>query len=201
MKNQIINLEDFRCQMKHNDSFNKTTHQKQAGELLDFFAYKIDEKDGLSEFLGFQNGEISQSDYFLIDEKQENVQFIELTDLSEGIKECIISEKILSDDIDGFSQALNRQPKKAQKIVKHKIWSEVVGEFKNKWMGSMAVLERYCRKQNIHNNLNYTLLIVLTNESDLRQINSLMLKLKGMMGNVKVCNSKNIENCLLCKIL
>lgn len=189
----LINIEDFKETIQHKNS------KEGISESCSFLAYKIDD-NGLSQHLGFKNGQINQTDYFLVNNENTKAQFLELTDLSDHIKECMLAESVMKRDSESFAATLGKSPDKARKIVNGKIWSEVLGEFKNKWMGSIAIIERYCRRQNYKHDLHYSLLIVLKDNIDSREIESLALKLSGMMGKVHVCNTNNIQNLLLIKL-
>ncbi|MGO2340793.1 MAG: hypothetical protein ACTH5M_09390 [Psychrobacter sp.] len=190
----MINLDEFKETIQHKDS------KEGISESCNFLAYKIDD-NGLSQYLGFKNGQMNQTDYFLINNEITKVQFIELTDLSNHIKECIFAETIIRSNSDSFATILGKSPKKAEKLLNSKIWSEVLGELKNKWMGSIAILERYCRREQYEQDLQYSLLIVLRDNADSRQIESLTFKLSGMMGRVSICNTKNIKHPLLLELI
>ena len=187
----MINIQDYEEQIAHSKC------KQGIIESCEYYAYKVDGKNGLSEKLGFNNGRISQVDYCLIEDN--NAQFIELTDISDAMKECIINEKFLLSESTTFSQILKKDPEKAIRIVKSKIWSEVLSEFKNKWMGSIAVLERYCRKDSYDHDFNYSMVIVLKNGTDSMQLDSLRLRLKGMIGDFNICTTDNIEALLIVK--
>lgn len=190
----LINLDDFKEIIQHKNS------KDGISESCKFLAYKMDE-NGLSQYLGFKNGQINQTDYFLINNEITKVQFIELTDISNHIKECIRAESILKTEAESFATMLGKSPDKAVKLVNNKIWSEVLGELKNKWMGSIAIIERYCRREQYEQDYNYSLLIVLRDNADSRQIESLTFKLSGMMGRVNVCNTNNIKSPLLLELV
>ena len=127
-----------------------------------------------------------------------------MPDLSNAIRECLIAESIAQEEIKNFAREIGKSDKKATKLVNLKIWYEVIGEIKNKWYGSIAILERYCRIDNYPNNLNYSLVIVVKNSQDSRNIDSLKLKLKNLqpiMGNVEVIKTQNLENLLILKMM
>lgn len=184
-----VDLEPFKQLIQHSD-----------GECCGFYGYKIDERNGLRAYLGFNEGQMSQADYFLIDREANKVQIIELTDLTEHIKECIIAESIFSEDKASFAKMLAVKPKKATQVIQRKIWAEVIAEFKNKWMGSIAILERYCRKDGYSSDLDYKMLIVVKSNTDPKEIEVLRNKLIGMVGRIPVCNTDNVEQLLLVKL-
>lgn len=180
-----------------------STDQQGNKECCGFYGYKMDEKSGLGVALGFSVNQISQADYFLIDNLNNKAQIIELTDLSKSIKDCKEAALVLSEDCDNsesFAKVLNKTPEGAKKIVLKKIWSEVIAEFQNKWMGSIAILERYSKEVNHSNALDYQMIIVLKSGTDPKEIQIVCDKLRGMIGSIPVCNSNNIERLLIVKI-
>lgn len=194
-----VNLEQYRQLIEH-----KKGQGEAKAESCPFFAYQIDGNNGLSVGLGFKEGQISQADYVLIDKQSNEAQILEITDLSNAIRECLIAESIAQEEIKNFAREIGKSDKKATKLVNLKIWYEVIGEIKNKWYGSIAILERYCRIDNYPNNLNYSLVIVVKNSQDSRNIDSLKLKLKNLqpiMGNVEVIKTQNLENLLILKMV
>lgn len=194
-----VNLEQYRQLIEH-----KKGQGEAKAESCPFFAYQIDGSNGLSVGLGFKEGQISQADYVLIDKLSNEAQILEITDLSNAIRECLIAESIAQEEIKNFAREIGKSDKKATKLVNLKIWYEVIGELKNKWYGSIAILERYCRIDNYPNNLNYSLVIVVKNSQDSRNIDSLKLKLKNLqpiMGNVELIKTQNLENLLILKMV
>lgn len=194
-----VNLEQYRQLIEH-----KKGQGEAKAESCPFFAYQIDGNNGLSVGLGFKEGQISQADYVLIDKQSNEAQILEITDLSNAIRECLIAESIAQEEIKNFAREIGKSDKKATKLVNLKIWYEVIGEIKNKWYGSIAILERYCRIDNYPNNPNYSLVIVVKNSQDSRNIDSLKLKLKNLqpiMGNVEVIKTQNLENLLILKMV
>ena len=161
------------------------------------YAYVMDGENGISSELGFPSNMISQSDYFLINSNK--LLFIELTDVADSIKECILNEQFLKLESATFSELLRKKPEKAISIISGKIWSEVLSEFKNKWMGSIAILERYCRKIDYPDNFEYGMLIIIKNNTDPMQFDSLKMRLKGMIGDLELCTTDKTESVLLAR--
>lgn len=161
------------------------------------FAYVIDGENGISSELGFVPNMISQSDYFLIDNNK--LLFIELTDVKDAIKECIFNEQFLRLESATFAELMRKKPEKAISIINGKIWSEVLAEFKNKWMGSIAVLERYCRKIDYPYNFEYGMMIIIKNNTDPMQLDALKMRLKGMINDLELCTTNKTENVLLAR--
>lgn len=155
-------------------------------ESADFSAIKIDNTDGLAKHLGFNSSMLSLVDYYCY--SNQIIQFIELTDLEDSISECRSKcdeeiEKAVCDSTIRLTQSEIRK-------IRRKIWKPVLLEFKSKWCGSIAVIERLYRKNNIiEDNPDYELLIICKNSTDILMLDILKTQLSGMMGNVKVCNS------------
>jgi len=78
------------------------------------------------------------------------------------------------------------------------VWGTVTNEFKRKWCGSIAVIERLYRKNEVHeSDPEYQLLIVCKNITDTRMLDQLCKSLDGMMKKVLVCNTENLEEFLI----
>lgn len=177
----MINLEQFK---------EKITHK--GGECCDFYAYKIDSSDGtgLSKSLQFKDGQINQVDYFL--QYGNDVYLIELSDLENDIQSSKRAELILNGSDMSFAEILATSPKKAEKIITGRIWSDVVAEFQKKWLGSLAIMERYCRNINYQQNMDYKLVIVVKNNQDIDELNYLKQCLIGMMSKVFILKTNQI---------
>jgi hypothetical protein len=126
-------------------------------EISECFAYKLDDVDGLSNHLGFSNNTLSKVDYF---SKCNNcIQLIELSDLEDSIDRCtsdLDSEIKIAENVKG-----ERLTTREIKPIRKKSWSPVINEFKNKWYGSIAIIERLYRKNKIYDDdPSYQLLIV-----------------------------------------
>ncbi len=185
-----LDIDDFRQPIKQE---NGEIAVNKEGKTL--YAYKIDEKNGLRDFLQFKENQLSQADYCLIDKENNQVQFIEMTDLSAEMKSCYQAEMAFSqEDVANLAELLRKNKGKAIKTMQSKVWSEVIDEIKNKWMGSMAILERYARESDLPKGIfyNYSMLIVLTNNSETKPLETPLKKLDGMIPNIKVCNTKHI---------
>jgi len=145
-------------------------------ERCDCNVFKLDDADGLAEGLGFLNNQLSKVDYFT--REGDCIQFIELTDLRETINDCV-------------SERINIEQKQIQakdkRKLRKKLWAPCVCEFKNKWFGSIAVIERLYRKNiRTKEDPSYSLLIVCKDGTDIRMLDALKTKLQGMMGEVTV---------------
>ncbi len=193
-----IHLKDYQALIAHAPYYGQS-------ETSQSFAYEID--NGLSEKLGFANGQLSQADYFLVDNNK--VQIIELTRLADEVKESMTLESFLTQQIEQLSltvQESSRQQfkKKTKSFIGQKIWAEVIAEFKNKWTGSIAILERYCRRIQQQEDFDYSeFLIILANNTESNILDSLTLKLKSLEGmnmQIKVCRTRDVDKLLIKKI-
>lgn len=178
----MIDLEKFK---------EKLTHK--GGECCEFLAYKIDSADGagLSADLLFKNGQVSQVDYFI--QYNNDVYLIELSDLENDIKSSQRAKLIMDNSV-SFAEILEKSPKKAEKIITGKIWSDVVAEFQKKWLGSLAIMERYCRKIDYKDNMNYQLVIVVKDSQDIDELSHLKQSLIGMVGKVFVLKTNQVPS-------
>lgn len=169
--------------------YEKITHK--GGEYCEFFAYKIDSADdfGLSAELLFKNGQVSQVDYFI--KHNNDVYLIELSDLENDIKSSQRA-KLITDNSVSFAEILEKSPKKAEKIIAGKIWSDVVAEFQKKWLGSLAIMERYCRKIDYKDDMNYQLVIVVKDSQDIDELSYLKQSLIGMVGKVFILKTNQV---------
>lgn len=169
-------------------------------EFCNFYAYKMDEADGIGTALGVKVNEASQADYFLISELKKIVQIIEFTDLTETIKECREAEVIIGEEKVSLAELLNKNKEAAKKIVMKKLWDDVVNEFQKKWLGSRFVMEKYSRKIGLKDDFKCRFLIVLRDGTDMKELQIVCDRLRGMMGEVPVCNSNNVGRLLLFKM-
>ena len=169
-------------------------------EFCNFYAYKMDEADGIGTALGIKVNEASQADYVLINKFKKLVQIIEFTDLSETIKECREAEVIVGDEKESLAELFNKNKEVAKKIVMKKLWDDVVNEFQKKWLGSRIVMEKYSRKIGLEDDFRYRFLIVLRDGTDMKELQIVCDRLRGMIGEVPVCNSNNVERLLIFKI-
>lgn len=169
-------------------------------EFCNFYAYKMDEADGIGAALGVKVNEASQADYVLISELKKIVQIIEFTDLTETIKECREAEIIVGEEKESLAELFNKNKEAAKKIVIKKLWDDVVNDFQKKWLGSRFVMEKYSRKIGLEDDFKCRFLIVLRDGTDMKELQIVCDRLRGMMGEVPVCNSNNIGRLLLFKM-
>ncbi len=192
-----INLDDYKAPISH------APYRNQPLESSEIYAYQID--NGFSKNLGFNEGYLSQADYFLLDDNK--IQIIELTRLEDEIKkishrddEFISSVDKFINDIEqklsiisskeqeskGQLQEIERtltkfktSSDKLKKDFRKKNWAEIVSENTRKWMGTIAILERYCRRIQKEDDFEYVrFLIVLSDNTAPRILESLKFKLK-----------------------
>jgi len=183
----MVNTEDFIDVMAH------ATSENGSIERACCQAVKIDDSDGLGCFIGFSASVICKVDFYL--KHEENIQFIELTDLEYTIRECLVSQ---TNEYDKKELELGRLlTSREKKAIRKVIWEPITSEFKRKWCGSIAVIERLLRKNEMTFDPKYRLLIVCNNNNDIRLLDELSNKLKGMMGNVVISNTSNIRSSLI----
>lgn len=173
--------DDFKKQIKHSKRRTESISENSNKEAI-----KLDDNDGLAKFLDFPSSMLSKVDYFV--KKEHQIQLIELTDLEEKVKDCFNTlNNLLKIAEEKKGEPLTTAEERAIK-------KEVcMCEFKLKWYGSIAVVERLYRKNNITNiNPQYQLLIVCKNQTDIRMLEVLKRRLVGMMGVVDICRTKDI---------
>lgn len=189
-----LNLKDFVEHMHHKRGRDTDI------EFCNFYAYKMDEADGIGTALGVKVNEASQADYILISELKKIVQIIEFTDLTETIKDCREAEVIVGEEKESLAKLFKKNKEVAKKIAIKKLWEDVVNEFQKKWLGSRIVIEKYSRKISLKDDFKCQFLIVLRDGTDMKELQIVCDRLRGMMGDVPVCNSNNIDRLLLFKI-
>lgn len=190
----MINTDDFISEIKHAKCQNDQVESSSEVAIL------LDDEDGLSIALEFSNSMVCKVDYFLRDSNH-NIQLIELTDL----EDIINKNKILIDSkIDALKTKLQKEGSKKKitsserKEIRRNVWAPVVEEFKRKWAGSIAVVERLYRKENIiDENPKYMLLIVCKDKTESRILDVLKQRLVGMISDIKVCNTKDLSEFLV----
>jgi hypothetical protein len=165
-------------------------------ESADVQAIKIDDANGIAASLGFGESMLSKVDYCAC--ANGKVQLIELTDLEESLKNCRDLRIELTAQAKEQARAQkNKLTAKDHKRIRKQAWHVVTDEFKCKWNGSIAVVERLYRRNEIANDPNYQLLIVCKNKTDSIMLDELTTQLAGMMGKVRVCNTNRVSDFLI----
>lgn len=166
-------------------------------ESADYCGYLIDDSGGLSQHLDFPSGVLSNVDYFC--KKDHAIQLIEFSDLSDSISQCSINlDQMLLEAEEQKGEPLTSREAKS---IRKKAWALLTSEFRRKWNGSIAVMERLYRKNSIiDDNPEYCLLIVCKNGTEVRLQSLLKDRLTGTMRNVAICTTENIDTHLLDKI-
>lgn len=168
-------------------------------ESSNFRAILIDD-DGLASHVNLSNGKVSLVDY--VSYKDNQYQFIELTDLSDTPSKCMKVEELLVKGLNKCSSRLNRKEKN---LVRKTSWNPVYNEFKTKWSGSIAVVERSLKHLGHKTDPDYSLLIVLKNDTDKRMVDSLKSNLcgalTGMMGKVELITTCELKDHIINKEL
>jgi hypothetical protein len=182
----MIKTAEFTCQLSH------AIDKEDNVESADAQAIKVDDADGLAASLGFGESMLSKVDYCACADNK--VQLIELTDLEESIKSC----RDVRIELTAQAKAQkNKLTAKDHKRIRKQAWHVVTDEFKSKWNGSIAVVERLYRRNEIANDPNYQLLIVCKNKTDSIMLDELTTQLAGMMGKVRVCNTNRVSDFLI----
>lgn len=150
-------------------------------------AFKIDDDDGLAAHLDFNNSSLSKVDYF--HKNNDQILLIELSDLDNQLSDI---QSVL------IEAHRNSTTAKEKKEATKKAWSPLTFEFQKKWCGSIAVIERLYRKNElISSNPDYQLLIVCKNGTDIRLLDGLCSRLEGMIKSVKICKTEDISDYLI----
>jgi hypothetical protein len=181
----MIDANQFRSTLEH------AICEEQFIERSDCEAIKIDDSNGLATHLGFGESMLSKVDYCSFVEHK--VQLIELTDLEQSIDSCKKTHKTLTAQAKAEKDKLTS---KDHKRIRKQAWHIITDEFKRKWNGSIAVIERLYRKNAIMDDPDYCLLIVCKNKTDIKMLDELTTQLMGMTGSVCVCNTENVRNFL-----
>ena len=175
-----------------NDFLRRVEHKVDAHgviEASDIKAFQIDGTDGLFLHLEFRDGELCLSDYFI--EKGEDVQIIEVSDLDNQLAEYVALVEKLREDV------LNTKGKISlsdEKTIRRTAWAPLTNEFKRKWCGSIAVLERYYRKSSvIQHNPKYRLAIICKEKTDPRMLDELKIMMKGMIPRLDISTTLNAQ--------
>lgn len=150
-------------------------------------AVQLDGISGLAKDLGFHSSGLNKVDYIKLHEN--NVFFVELTNLKEDIQECIACDELLKRSSE-VRRCIKEVDKNGLRAVQKKLWMEILEEFKGKWMGSIALYERLLRRNGIADDPIYRLVVVLKNDTDTRERDLLQItlnnKLSGMMSKIEV---------------
>lgn len=163
------------CIMQHDKDNNDFIEKSNKKALL------FDDND-LIKSLGFHNiNAFKRVDYIKI--SQDKVYLIEFTDLSKEIEDCIEFSLLLdikSADIIRFIKESNLD----LKLVKKKLWLEVIEEFKGKFISSIACYERMLRLNHENTTFDYSLMVVLKNDTNPKYFDFLSKELKSKLKNL-----------------
>jgi hypothetical protein len=208
---EMIDCREFEENIKHapckdrkcESSEVKVDKKDKKCESSEVKAIKVDESDGLSRHLNFREGMLSQVDYchFL----EYKVQLIEMSDLEESIQKCedtktaLINNKKKEKEKEGLKGKQSKVTGQEKKDFTKEAWSPVINEFKNKWLGSIAIIERLLRRHKYIIDPEYILLIVCKDKTEVQMLDELKSRLTGMISKVDVCNTKDVKYYLLPK--
>lgn len=163
-------------------------------ESSELRAFKMDDKDGIAEAIGFHAGMINKVDYFVANNN--DVQLIELSDLEECIQNCHF---YIEKELKKLRAAKGNISKREENEIIKVAWKDIKVEFCKKWSGSIAVIERLYRKTSELGDADpsYKLLIVCKDRTDIKMLDALKKQLSGMIGNVVVCKTKTLNSVLI----
>lgn len=177
----MIDLKNYHSNIQHDTCRNNQI------ELSTMTAVQLDGSNGLAKDLGFHSSGMNKVDYIRL--HNDKVFFIELTNLKEDIQECIECDELLRRSPE-VRRCIKEVDKNGLKAVQKKLWMEILEEFKGKWMGSIALYERFLRRNGIIGDPIYALVVVLKNDTDTRERDLLQItlnnKLSGMMSKIDV---------------
>ena len=157
-------------------------------------AIQVDGNNGLARSLKFRSGMLSEVDYCRFSEHK--IQLIELSDLENSIRLCenSLREELSQAEIEKGGELSEGEKKQIRK----RVWESVTNEFKRKWSGSIAIIERLYRKNKITDtDPEYQLLIVCKNDTDILMLDELKHRLKCTMRTVEVCNTEHLSDVLI----
>ncbi|MBU1620397.1 MAG: hypothetical protein KJ556_08950 [Gammaproteobacteria bacterium] len=159
-------------------------------EMSTVEAYRLDGSDGILRASMFEDGTVSSADYFL--DVGNKFYIIELSDLESSIRTAhtCINEQLTALGVNDIHRLRQRD----RKQVKKKAWDPLTNEFKRKWLGSIAAIERMLRINRIYSeHPEYQYIIVCKNHTDIRVLDELLTQIKGMIRKVKATNTDLIE--------
>lgn len=143
-----IDLDNFKQIICH-----EVGEGEEHAETSEIEAYFLDEQTGIGCSLGFPNNMLSKADYLHINEEQNQFIIIEASDLREDLNDCHLKLKELEEE--AFAEYLIEKPK-AKKLPKSifkglrtKAFYGPKAEMMQKWCGSIAIIERLCRRNNL----------------------------------------------------
>lgn len=152
-------------------------------EKSDKVGQKLDDKEFLS-LLNFHDiNAFKKVDYVKVGKDRDKIYLIEFTDLSNEIKDCIETTMLLdikSSDIVKFIKEFSINIK----LIKKKLWVEVLEEIKGKFIGSIACYERVLRLNGENAVLKYSMVIVLKNDTEAKYFDFLETYLKDRLKNL-----------------
>lgn len=162
-------------------------------EKSDKTGEKLDDKEFLSQLNFHDINAFKKVDYVKV--VKDKVYLIEFTDLSNEIKDCIETTILLdikSSDIAKFIKELRIDPK----LIKKKLWVEVIEEIKGKFIGSIACYERMLRLIGKNEVLKYSVVVVLKNDTEPKYFDFLETylkdRLKNLTGEIKLLRTQDL---------
>lgn len=146
--------------------------------------------------LGFHNPlAFKKVDY--VKTKGQSVFLIELTDLTDEIKNCLENQWFLESKPKELMDLLKISDIDRKTLGK-KLWFEVIEEFKGKFIGSMVCYERLLRLNGDMSKVDYHLMVVLKNNTDPRYFDflqtNLKAKLKNITGDISILRTQDLTS-------
>ncbi|WP_318508236.1 hypothetical protein [Photobacterium leiognathi] len=179
-----INLEDFMGEISH------APDNAGVSETTGVQAIKLDEQDGVSVALGFTNNMLNKADYiYLEDNKFIIIEASDLRNQSEfyfsSLKEK--TEKLIEEN-DG-----KKLPRKISKNIEKECFYPIRAELSQKWSGSIATIERLCRRNRLDIEPNYTYLVICKNDTEERIMDLIKQKMQGTIKNIDIIKTDDIN--------
>ncbi len=179
-----INLEDFMGEISH--ARGKDREFEKAG----FHAIKLDDNDGISVALGFTNNMLNKGDYLHIDD--DKFIIIEASDLRDQ-SECYFS--LVKEKTEKLKKEkdLKKLPKNLSKNIEKECFSPIRAELSQKWSGSIATIERLCRRNRLDIEPDYTYLVICKNDTEARIMDLIKHKMQGTIKNINVIKTDDVN--------
>lgn len=180
-------IELLECEMQHDRDTNGVIEKSTKKALL------LD-NDEIITSLGFKDkNAFRKVDYVKI--KDDKVYLIEFTDLSNEIRDCIDTSTLLNTNSQNIA-TLIKTINPDLKLLKKKLWLEVIEEFKGKFISSIACYERLLRLNNQNHEFQYSLMIVLKNNTDPKYFEflnkELQSRLINLTGEIKILRTQDL---------
>ncbi|MHA6606149.1 hypothetical protein [Photobacterium damselae] len=167
----------------------------QHNETTGFHAIKLDEHDGISVALGFTNNMLNKADYIHLEDN--TFIIIEASDLRDQSDSYF---SLLKEKTDKLKQEQNirKLPVKITKNIEKECFYPIRAELSQKWSGSIATIERLCRRNRLDIEPNYTYLVICKNDTEERIMDLIKQKMQGTIKNINVIKTDDVNKVLRC---